>query len=102
MQAEVRSGIMGRPYVLVVPFAAQGHATPLIKLSNKIADLGINVTFVNTEFIHAQILAGITDKMNTGQRQIRLVLIPDGLDQGDGRKDVVKLTHSILRLMPGH
>lgn len=92
---------MGRPHVLVVPFPAQGHVAPLMKLSHKIADHGIKVTFVNTEFIHARIVAGIRDE-NGGESLIRLVSIPDGLDPGDDRKGVLKLTHSILSVMPGH
>ncbi|KAI3440578.1 Glycosyltransferase [Psidium guajava] len=41
-------------HVLVIPFPAQGHVTPLLQLSHCIAEYGVKVTFVNTESIHAQ------------------------------------------------
>jgi hypothetical protein len=39
---------------------------------------------------------------NEEKSQIRLVSIPDGLDPGDDRTDVLKVTESILKNMPGH
>ena len=36
------------------------------------------------------------------QGRIRLVSIPDGLDPADDRTDVLKVTESILKNMPGH
>jgi hypothetical protein len=39
---------------------------------------------------------------NEEKSQISLVSIPDGLDPGDDRTDVLKVTESILENMPGH
>ncbi|KAL4633524.1 hypothetical protein ACB092_04G128900 [Castanea dentata] len=70
---------MGRhPHVLVIPLPLQGHVAPLMKLSHKIVDHGIKVTFVNTEFIHAKVTASMA------------------------RNDTLKLAESILKAMPGH
>uniref|UniRef100_A0A7N2MJJ4 Uncharacterized protein n=1 Tax=Quercus lobata TaxID=97700 RepID=A0A7N2MJJ4_QUELO len=72
-----------------------------MKLSHKIVDHGIKVTFVNTEFIHAKVTASMVVKSEE-KSPIRLVSIPDGLEPGDDRKDVLKLTQSMLKVMPVH
>ncbi|KAM3701792.1 hypothetical protein ACJW30_05G201600 [Castanea mollissima] len=90
-----------QPHVLVIPFPAQGHVAPLMKLSHKIVDHGIKVTFVNTEFIHAKVKASMVVKSEE-KSPIRLVSIPDGLEPGDDRKDFLKLTQSLLKVMPVH
>ena len=94
--------VMGRqPHVLVIPVPAQGHVAPLMKLSHWIVDHGIKVTFVNTEFIHAKLTASMPVK-NEEKSPIRLVSIPDGLEPGDDRNDLTKLTESVLKFMPAH
>ncbi|XP_030936332.1 UDP-glycosyltransferase 83A1-like [Quercus lobata] len=90
-----------QPHVLVIPFPGQGHVAPLMKLSHKIVDHGIKVTFVNTEFIHAKVKASMVVKSEE-KSPIRLVSIPDGLESGDDRKDFLKLTQSMLKVMPVH
>ncbi|KAL5749116.1 hypothetical protein ACOSP7_023719 [Xanthoceras sorbifolium] len=92
---------MGRePHVLVIPYPAQGHVMPLIKLSMKIAEHGVKVTFVNTHFIEAKIIASMPEKADWSH--LSLVSIPDGLELEDDRKDGTKTRESILRVMPGH
>ncbi|KAK9996188.1 hypothetical protein SO802_020874 [Lithocarpus litseifolius] len=71
--------VMGsQSHVLVVSFPAQGHVAPRMKLSHQIADHGIKVTFVSTEFI----IARLTTKMPMNSL-IRLVSLPDGLEPED-------------------
>ncbi|CAL5372281.1 unnamed protein product [Camellia sinensis] len=99
--------MMGKQaHVMVVPYPAQGHVTPLLNLSHKIVDYGIKVTFINTQFIRAKIMAAMLDHKDEEekQNQVRLVLIPDGLgpDDDDHRKDALKLLENIQRVMPGH
>ena len=89
--------------MLAIPFPAQGHVAPLMKLSHKIVDHGINVTFVNTEFIHAKLTASNSMAVKSEEKSpIRLVSIPDGLEPGDDRNDAPKLIESIEKVMPGH
>ncbi|KAK6925087.1 UDP-glucuronosyl/UDP-glucosyltransferase [Dillenia turbinata] len=87
-------------HVLVIPFPAQGHVAPLMKLAHQIADYGIKVTFVNTEFIHEKIVFALPE--NNEKQMMKLVSIPDGLGPEDDRNNAFKLTESILRVMPGH
>ncbi|KAK0591474.1 hypothetical protein LWI29_002594 [Acer saccharum] len=90
-----------QPHVLVIPYSAQGHVMPLMKLSMKIAEHGVKVTFVITEFIEAKIMASMPEKAWWSQI-IRFVSIPDGLEGEDDRKDAAKTRETMLRVMPGH
>ncbi|XP_059644296.1 UDP-glycosyltransferase 83A1-like [Cornus florida] len=90
-----------RAHVLAVSYPAQGHIRPLMKLSQRIADRGVKVTFVSTEFIHDVILAASPEK-GEEQNRIEMVSVPDGLEPGDDRKDGRKLIESISKVMPGH
>ncbi|CAN6322552.1 unnamed protein product [Urochloa humidicola] len=44
---------MAKAHVLVLPFPAQGHVTPLMELSHRLVDHGFEVTFVNTQAHHS-------------------------------------------------
>ncbi|KAF6165129.1 hypothetical protein GIB67_000713 [Kingdonia uniflora] len=88
-----------QPHVLVIPFPAQGHVMPLMKLSCCLVDRGFKVTFVNTEFVHARVIAALPEKVNVLD-QIDLVSIPDGVT-GEDRDDHCKLLDSISNTMPG-
>ncbi|RVW85636.1 UDP-glycosyltransferase 85A8 [Vitis vinifera] len=92
---------MGRPHVLIIPCPAQGHVTPLMKFAYQISDHGIKVTFVNSDFIHEKLVAALPDE-DEAQSRIGLASIPDGLGPGEDRKDLLKSTDSMLRVMPGH
>ncbi|KAL2482387.1 UDP-glycosyltransferase 83A1 [Forsythia ovata] len=86
-----------RPHVLAVPFPAQGHVMPLMKLCQKIANRGIKVTFVNAEHIHAKVIAAMSDE-DKKQQRIELTSIPDGLQTEEDRKK--GLVESLRRTYP--
>uniref|UniRef100_A0A2N9HIM4 Glycosyltransferase N-terminal domain-containing protein n=1 Tax=Fagus sylvatica TaxID=28930 RepID=A0A2N9HIM4_FAGSY len=90
-----------QPHVVVIPYPAQGHVAPLMKLSHLIVGHGIKVTFVTTEFIHAKLTASMPVN-NEEKSPIRLVSIPDGLEPGDDRNDLTKLLESVVKFMPAH
>lgn len=91
-----------QPHVLVIPYPAQGHVAPLMKLATKIAERAIKVTVVNTEFIHKKIIASMQEKAEDSSSQIKLVTIPDGLElQAADREDPLKLGESVVRAMRG-
>ncbi|XP_031258434.1 UDP-glycosyltransferase 83A1-like [Pistacia vera] len=90
-----------QPHVLVIPYPAQGHVAPLLKLATKIAEHGIKVTFVNTEFIEAKVMASIPEKAE-GWSLIKFVSISDGIERDDDRKDFDKTRNTMLRVMPGN
>ncbi|XP_044485652.1 UDP-glycosyltransferase 83A1-like [Mangifera indica] len=88
-------------HLLLIPYPAQGHVPPLLKLAQKIAERGIKVTFVNTEFIEAKIMATMPENVEKGSL-IRFVSIPDGIEHGDDRNDPFKTKDCMYRVMPGH
>ncbi|RVW83421.1 hypothetical protein CK203_038887 [Vitis vinifera] len=47
------------PSFLSFHSAAQGYVAPLMRLAHRISDHGIKVTFVNSDFIHAKLLAAL-------------------------------------------
>ncbi|KAK4486363.1 hypothetical protein RD792_009036 [Penstemon davidsonii] len=94
------------PHVLAVPFPAQGHVKPLMKLSRQIAKHGVKVTFVNTEQIHEKIiLASANAKILSDDEEednIVLTSIPDGRGPEDDVNDTFKLLESLRDTMPGY
>ncbi|CAA2985946.1 UDP-glycosyltransferase 83A1-like [Olea europaea subsp. europaea] len=87
-----------RAHVLAVPGPAQGHVRPLMKLMTEIANRGIKASFVNTEYIHAKVVAAMSEE-DKRQSHIELMSIPDGLPPEDDRSDWLKLLESLARTM---
>lgn len=85
--------------VLVVPFPAQGHVMPLIKLAYNLAYHGIKVTFANSEFTEAKILAAMSDA-DKEQCPIRLVTYSDGLESQPDERYGQGLMDSLSKVMP--
>jgi UDP:flavonoid glycosyltransferase YjiC (YdhE family) len=69
------------PHALVIPYPAQGHVIPLLEVAHALADRGFTVTFVNTEFIHARVVAAGAGLEDSGR--VRFVAVPDGMAPGD-------------------
>ncbi|KAK7273331.1 hypothetical protein RIF29_14380 [Crotalaria pallida] len=92
---------MSKIHILVVPYPAQGHVIPFMELSHELIKHGIKVTFVNTDFTHNQIMNAVGKKHAVvGNNDIQLVSIPDGLEDGEDRNDLGKLTEAIPEVMP--
>lgn len=94
------------PHVMVLPLPAQGHVTPLMELSHRLVDRGFQVTFVTTEPIHALLLAALPPPAGGSSAHpadgIRLVSVPDGLADGDDRRDLRKFLDALSRFVPGY
>uniref|UniRef100_N1QP69 Putative UDP-glucosyltransferase n=1 Tax=Aegilops tauschii TaxID=37682 RepID=N1QP69_AEGTA len=92
------------PHVMVLPFPAQGHVTPLMELSHRLVDHGLRVTFVCTEPIHKLVLDALRRNADDGEALdgIRLVSVPDGLADGDDRRDLCKFLDGLSRCIPGY
>ncbi|KAJ0105424.1 hypothetical protein Patl1_18862 [Pistacia atlantica] len=98
---EKLSEMRKQPHVLVIPYPAQGHVPPLLKLATKIAENGIEVTFVNTDLIAAKVMAAMPEEPE-GWSLIKFVSISDGIGQEEDRTDFDKTTNTMLRVMPGN
>lgn len=72
--------------MMLIPYPAQGHVTPLLKLAYNLADHGVKVTFVNTESIHAKLISTMPEK-STEKIRISLVSVPEGLESNLDEKE---------------
>ncbi|GKV08834.1 hypothetical protein SLEP1_g20410 [Rubroshorea leprosula] len=88
---------MGNPHILVVPFPAQGHAIPLMELSQILIKHGIKITFVNTEFNHKRITNALGKEP---EGQVHFVSIPDGMGAEEDRNHIGKFVEACLKFMP--
>ncbi|KAK4490740.1 hypothetical protein RD792_001443 [Penstemon davidsonii] len=90
---------MGKTHVLAIPYPAQGHVIPLMEVAQCLAENGIKVTFVNTDFNHNRIEKALQQKGDINEL-INLVSIADGLELWEDRNDLGKLTEAMIKLMP--
>ncbi|XP_040936791.1 UDP-glycosyltransferase 83A1 isoform X2 [Gossypium hirsutum] len=90
---------MGKPYVLVIPYPTQGHVIPLVELSQNLAKQGIKISFVNTVFNHKRVLDAFGEKVDENGL-LHLLSVPDGLEDGEDRNQLGKLTERLCQVMP--
>ncbi|KAK1643959.1 hypothetical protein QYE76_061764 [Lolium multiflorum] len=76
-----------------------------MELSHRLVDHGFEVTFVCTELIHALLLDALRQNTDDGVdtlEGIHLVSIPDGMADGDDRRDLCKFGDGVFRRVPGY
>ncbi|RYQ86031.1 hypothetical protein Ahy_B10g105683 [Arachis hypogaea] len=93
---------MSVPTVLVLPLPAQGHINPMMILSQRLAENGCNIIFVNNEFIHKKVLSSMGNQEGGVNRQsrIKLVSMPDGLGSDADRNNFREVFVSIKKNIP--
>jgi UDP:flavonoid glycosyltransferase YjiC (YdhE family) len=80
------------PHALIIPYPAQGHVIPLLELAHALVDRGFTVTFANSEFNHRRVVASAAESSLLDRSRIRLVAVPDGMEPGEDRNNLVRLT----------
>ncbi|KAI3834956.1 hypothetical protein MKX03_025297 [Papaver bracteatum] len=70
-------------HVVCVPFPAQGHISPMLKLAKLLHRKGIHITFVNTEFNHKRLIKSRGNDSVKGLPDFQFHTIPDGLPPTD-------------------
>ncbi|KAF6998500.1 hypothetical protein CFC21_014616 [Triticum aestivum] len=87
-----------KPHAVFVPFPAQGHITPMMKLAKIFHCKGFHVTFVNTEYNHRRLVRSRGPHAVAGLPDFRFATIPDGLPlfDADATQDIPSLCHSIM------
>ncbi|XP_040382025.1 7-deoxyloganetin glucosyltransferase-like [Oryza brachyantha] len=97
----------GKPHVLLLPYPAQGHVTPFLKLAKALHARSFHVTFVNTEYNHARLVRTRGPAAVAGAGGLRFETIPDGLPPpppgaADATQDIWALCEATRRTGPGH
>ncbi|KAL7119368.1 hypothetical protein ACP275_02G058800 [Erythranthe tilingii] len=87
-----------KPHAVCIPFPAQGHINPMLKLSKLLHTHGFFITFVNTEYNHRRLLkSGGGPAALAGSPDFRFATIPDGLppsESEDSTQDIPSLCDS--------
>ncbi|KFK44332.1 hypothetical protein AALP_AA1G244400 [Arabis alpina] len=88
-----------KPHVVCVPFPAQGHINPMLKVAKLLHAKGFHVTFVNTIYSHNRLLRSRGPNALDGLSSFRFESIPDGLPEtsADAMQDVLALCESTMK-----
>ena len=89
-----------KPHAVCIPYPAQGHITPMLKLAKLLHYHGFHITFVNTDFNHRRLLKSRGPTALNGLSSFRFESIPDGLPPTDvdATQDIPSLCQSTRRL----
>ncbi|XP_040378981.1 7-deoxyloganetin glucosyltransferase-like [Oryza brachyantha] len=87
-----------RHHAVMIPYPAQGHVTPMLKLAKLLHARGFHVTFVNTEFNHRRLVVSRGAAAVDGVAGFDFAAIPDGLPPSDpdATQDIPALCHSTM------
>lgn len=95
----VRSSSMGveKGHAVCIPFPAQGHINPMLKVAKLLHNHGFHITFVNTDYNHRRLLKSRGPDSLSGLPSFRFETIPDGLPPSeivDATQDIPSLCQS--------
>ncbi|XP_075520759.1 7-deoxyloganetin glucosyltransferase-like [Primulina tabacum] len=88
-----------KPHAVVIPYPAQGHIAPVLKLAKLLHHRGFFITFVNTEFNHNRLVRARGPESVAGLEDFQFRTIPDGLPHSDkdATQDIPQLCDSLRR-----
>ncbi|KAF9607902.1 hypothetical protein IFM89_003716 [Coptis chinensis] len=72
-----------KPHAVCIPYPAQGHINPMLKLAKVLHDRGFHITFVNTVHMHNRLLKSQGPDSLKGLPDFQFKTIPDGLAPSD-------------------
>ncbi|KAJ8433773.1 hypothetical protein Cgig2_025936 [Carnegiea gigantea] len=88
-----------KPHAVCVPYPAQGHINPMLKLAKILHSRGFHITFVNNEYNHNRLLRSRGPAALDGLPSFRFETITDGLPlvDADATQDIPELCVSTER-----
>nr|XP_023914771.1 7-deoxyloganetin glucosyltransferase-like [Quercus suber]POF07714.1 7-deoxyloganetin glucosyltransferase [Quercus suber] len=72
-----------KPHAVCVPYPAQGHINPMLKLAKILHYKGFHITFVNTEYNHKRLLKSRGPDSLNSLPSFQFETITDGLPESD-------------------
>ncbi|XVE95283.1 hypothetical protein REPUB_Repub02eG0082700 [Reevesia pubescens] len=96
--------LTNKPHAVCIPFPAQGHINPMLKLAKLLHRRGFHITFVNTQFNHKRLLKSRGADALNGLPSFRFETIPDGLPPSDAdvTQDIPSLCESTSKTCLPH
>lgn len=93
-----------QPHAVCIPYPAQGHINPMLKLAKILHHKGFHITFVNSEFNHQRLLKSRGTDSLIGLPSFRFETIPDGLPPTDvdATQDIPSLCESTSKYCLPH
>ncbi|KAG8368655.1 hypothetical protein BUALT_Bualt15G0068100 [Buddleja alternifolia] len=88
-----------KPHAVLIPYPAQGHIAPVLKLAKLLHSRGFFITFVNTEFNHNRLVRARGHESVAGLEGFQFKTIPDGLPPSDkdATQDIPQLCDSLTK-----
>ncbi|XP_002513938.2 7-deoxyloganetin glucosyltransferase isoform X1 [Ricinus communis] len=85
-----------KSHAVCIPYPAQGHINPMLKLAKFLYHKGFHITFVNSEYNHRRLLKSRGPDSLDGLSSFRFETIPDGLPptDTDATQDIPSLCFS--------
>lgn len=88
--------------ILMVPYPAQGHVTPMLSLASSLPALGFRPIIILPEFLHRQIKSKARVEGDDAVRsEHQIIAIPDGISE-DGPKGFFEIEKAVENTMPAH
>nr|WJH18543.1 phenylpropanoid glycosyltransferase UGT8 [Artemisia annua] len=76
-----------KPHVIFIPIPAQSHVKAMLKLAQLLHHKGLEITFVNTEYIQKRMLKSGGDHSLNGTSGFQFETIPDGIPRSSEDDD---------------
>ncbi|GFP98709.1 7-deoxyloganetin glucosyltransferase [Phtheirospermum japonicum] len=88
-----------KPHAVIIPYPAQGHIAPVLRLAKLLHYKGFFITFVNTEFNHNRLVRARGPDSVLGLDGFQFKTIPDGLPHSncDATQDIPLLSQSMSK-----
>ncbi|EPS63474.1 hypothetical protein M569_11308, partial [Genlisea aurea] len=88
-----------KPHAVLIPYPAQGHISPVLRLAKLLHSSGFFITFVNTEFNHSRLIRARGPESISGTEDFQFRTIPDGLPptEKEATQDIPQLCDSLRR-----
>ncbi|KAL7591794.1 hypothetical protein Lser_V15G34256 [Lactuca serriola] len=91
---------LGKPHAICIPYPAQGHINPMMKLAKLLHCKGFHISFVNTHYNHKRLLRSRGPSSLKGLQDFRFHSIPDGLPPSDA--EATQSIPDICESVPKH